>query len=65
MAVDFSQIPSSCFVLNEHLLENNLKLIASVQERSSVEIILDFKGFAMWSTFSQVKNTYNRQRLVR
>lgn len=55
MVVDFSQIPSPCFVLDEHLLEKNLKLIASVKERAGVDIILAFKGFAMWSAFPLVK----------
>jgi carboxynorspermidine decarboxylase len=55
MPVDFNQIPSPCFVLDEHLLENNLKLIASVKERAGIDIILAFKGFAMWSVFPLIK----------
>jgi carboxynorspermidine decarboxylase len=55
MPVDFQQIPSPCFVLDEQLLERNLQLIASVKERSGVDIILAFKGFAMWSAFPLVK----------
>ena len=55
MAVDFSQIPSPCFVLDEQILEDNLRLIASVKARAGIEIILAFKGFAMWSVFPQVK----------
>lgn len=55
MPVNFQQIPSPCFVLDEHALEKNLRLIASVKERAGVDIILAFKGFAMWSVFPQVK----------
>ncbi|MBN2807006.1 MAG: carboxynorspermidine decarboxylase [Prolixibacteraceae bacterium] len=55
MPVDFQQIPSPCFVLDEQLLERNLQLIASVKERAGVDIILAFKGFAMWSAFPLVK----------
>lgn len=55
MSVDFQQIPSPCFVLDEQLLEKNLRLISSVKERSGVEIILAFKGFAMWGVFPLVK----------
>jgi carboxynorspermidine decarboxylase len=55
MAVDFSKIPSPCFVLDEQLLESNLKLIASVKERAGIDIILAFKGFAMWGAFPLVK----------
>ncbi|HPR31621.1 MAG TPA: carboxynorspermidine decarboxylase [Prolixibacteraceae bacterium] len=55
MPIDFQQIPSPCYVLDEHLLEKNLRLIASVQERASVDIILALKGFAMWGVFPKVK----------
>jgi carboxynorspermidine decarboxylase len=55
MAIDFSKIPSSCYVLDEQLLRNNLDLIQKVSEGSGVEIILAFKGFAMWSVFPIVK----------
>lgn len=55
MAVDFSKIPSPCYVLDEQLLRQNLELIKHVQDASDVEIILAFKGFAMWSTFPIVR----------
>ncbi|HKK80809.1 MAG TPA: carboxynorspermidine decarboxylase, partial [Prolixibacteraceae bacterium] len=55
MAIDFSKVPSPCFVLDEHLLENNLKLIASVKKRAGIDIILAFKGFATWGVFPLVK----------
>ena len=55
MAVDFSQIPSPCFVLDEQLLVRNLKRIASVKEQAGIDIILAFKGFAMWNVFPLVK----------
>ena len=51
MSVDFSKIHSSCFVLDESLLRKNLELIASVQQKAGVQILLAFKGFAMWSVF--------------
>ena len=50
------KIPSPCFVLDEKKLIQNLKLINDVQKRAEIEIILAFKGFAMWSAFPQVKN---------
>lgn len=49
--IDYAQIPSPCFVLDEERLRNNLALIRSVKERANVEIILAFKAFAMWSVF--------------
>jgi len=55
MAVDFNQVPSPCFVLDENLLKKNLQLIASVKARAGVDIIMAFKGFAMWNAFPLVK----------
>jgi carboxynorspermidine decarboxylase len=51
MAIDFSNIPSPCYVIEETRLRDNLALIKEVKERSGAEIILAFKGFAMWGVF--------------
>lgn len=51
MTIDFSKIPSPCYVIEESRLRNNLRLIKDVKERSGAEIILAFKGFAMWGVF--------------
>ncbi|MEO9967246.1 MAG: carboxynorspermidine decarboxylase [Reichenbachiella sp.] len=48
-------IPSPCFVLQEEALERNLRLIQEVSDKAQIEIILAFKGFAMWSTFPLVR----------
>ncbi len=53
--IDISKVPSACFVLEERLLRKNLELLQSVQARTSVQIILALKGFAMYSTFPFVK----------
>lgn len=53
--IDFSKIPSPCFVLDESLLHNNLKLIKGVIDATDVKIILALKGFAMYSAFNIVK----------
>ena len=49
------QIPTPCYVLEEELLEYNLQLLGSIQQRSGAKIILALKGFAMWSTFGLVR----------
>ncbi|MCS7036549.1 MAG: carboxynorspermidine decarboxylase [Saprospiraceae bacterium] len=54
-SMDFSRIPSPCFVLDEALLRRNLELIHGVQQAAGVQIILAFKGFAMWSAFPLVR----------
>ncbi|NET55103.1 MAG: carboxynorspermidine decarboxylase [Symploca sp. SIO2E6] len=53
--IDYSQIPSPCYVLEEEKLMRNLELIDSVQQRAGITIILALKGFAMFSVFPLVK----------
>lgn len=53
------KIPSPCFVLNEEKLVRNLQLINHVQKSAGVEIILAFKGFAMWSVFPKIREYVN------
>jgi carboxynorspermidine decarboxylase len=53
--LDYSKIPSPTFVLEEKLLRQNLELINWVQKEAGIEIILAFKGFAMWSAFPLVR----------
>jgi len=51
MTIDFSKIPTPCYLIEEELLRKNLRLIQSVKEKAGVEIILAFKGFSMWRAF--------------
>lgn len=53
--IDFNQIPSPCYVLEEEKLRKNLELIKNVKERSGADIILAFKAFAMWKVFPIVR----------
>ncbi|MFZ5552441.1 MAG: carboxynorspermidine decarboxylase [Bacteroidota bacterium] len=55
MPVDLALVPSPCYVLEEELLRKNLQLIKNVQDEAGIEIILAFKGFAMWSAFPIVR----------
>ncbi|NIJ54030.1 carboxynorspermidine decarboxylase [Dyadobacter arcticus] len=55
MPINYSQIPSPCFVLEEELLRKNLQLIDSVQQAAGCKIILALKGFSMYSVFPIVK----------
>jgi len=52
MTVDYSKIPSPCYVIDEERFRKNLSLIRHVAEESGAEIILAFKGFAMWGVFN-------------
>jgi len=49
-----NDINTPCYICEEKLLENNLKLLDYVQQESGAKIILALKGFAMWSTFDLV-----------
>ena len=49
--IDYSKIPSSCYVIDEDRFRKNLSLIKHVSDESGAEIILAFKGFAMWGVF--------------
>ncbi len=53
--IDFSKIPSPCFVLEEKKLRRNLELIKSVKDNAGCTIILALKGFSMFSAFPIVK----------
>ena len=54
--IDYSKIPSPCYVLEEERLIRNLQLLQKVKKEAGVSIILAFKGFAMWSVFPTVRN---------
>lgn len=53
--INYNQLPSPCFVLDESRFRNNLELIREVQNRSGAQVILAFKAFALWSAFPIVK----------
>jgi len=55
MTIDFSKIPTPCYLIEEELLRKNLRLIQSVKKKAGVEIILAFKGFSMWKVFPIVR----------
>lgn len=47
-----NEIPNPCYVIEEDLLRRNLSLISHVAESAGVEVILAFKAFALWKSFS-------------
>ncbi len=49
--IDYKNIPSPSFVLEEDLLKKNLSLIKSVKDQAGVTIILALKAFSMWRVF--------------
>jgi carboxynorspermidine decarboxylase len=55
MPIDYKVIPSPCYVIDEARFRKNLALIKHVADESGAEIILAFKGFAMWGVFPILK----------
>lgn len=55
MMQNFDSVKTPCYICEEELLENNLKIFEYVQNKSGAKIILALKGFAMWSTFPLVE----------
>ncbi|MCX6254784.1 MAG: carboxynorspermidine decarboxylase [Bacteroidia bacterium] len=51
MPINYNILPSPCYVIDEERFRQNLSLIKDVSEKSGAEIILAFKGFAMWGVF--------------
>ena len=49
--IDYNILPSPCYVIDEERFRKNLSLINRVSIESGAEIILAFKGFAMWGVF--------------
>ncbi|HAA12809.1 MAG TPA: carboxynorspermidine decarboxylase [Cytophagales bacterium] len=53
--MDFSQIPSPCYVIDQGGLRRNLELLQRVQNEAGVDIILALKGYSLYPTFGMVK----------
>jgi carboxynorspermidine decarboxylase len=51
LAIDYKILPSPCYVIDEERFRKNLSRIKHVADESGAEIILAFKGFAMWGVF--------------
>lgn len=51
LQINYNILPSPCYVIDEERFRKNLSLIKYVAAESGAEIILAFKGFAMWGVF--------------
>jgi len=51
LPINYNILPSPCYVIDEERFRKNLSLIRQVSVESGAEIILAFKGFAMWGVF--------------
>ncbi|WP_010631531.1 carboxynorspermidine decarboxylase [Sporolactobacillus vineae] len=51
MNLDFNEVPSPGYVVDERLLVKNLKLLKSVQDRTGCKILLAQKAFSMFALY--------------
>jgi carboxynorspermidine decarboxylase len=51
LEINYTEIPSPCFVIDEQRFRRNLELIRTISAQSETEIIPAFKAFAMWGVF--------------
>ena len=54
MDIDYSALPTPCYILDERLLLRNLEILHSVQQRTGCKILLALKAFSMYSVFPLV-----------
>ena len=52
-----NNLPSPAWVLEENLLQNNLNILEDIQNRSGAKILLALKGYSLWASFPQIKQT--------
>src|SRR4030043_349781 len=51
MSIDFSKIQTPCYVIDEHLLRDNLAVIKKVREAAAIDILVSLKAFSNWGVF--------------
>ncbi|MFA6455126.1 MAG: carboxynorspermidine decarboxylase [Patescibacteria group bacterium] len=54
-ADDFKNLPTPGYIVDEKILERNLKILAKVQKQSGCKILMALKGFSMFSVFPLIK----------
>ena len=53
---DFKDLQTPCYVVSEARLEQNLKILESVQKITGCKILMALKSFSMFSAFPVIKN---------
>ena len=54
MDLDFTKVPTPCYVVDERLLIKNLEILKKVEEETGCRILLATKAFSMYETFPLV-----------
>ncbi len=53
--IDYSKIETPAYVIHEGVLEDNLKILKKVKDKTRAKILLALKGYAAWKTFPLIK----------
>ena len=53
--LDYTQVPSPCFVLDEARLRRNMEILDDIQKRGNVKIICALKGYSFWRSFPIIR----------
>lgn len=54
LTLDLDKMETPCFIVDEALIEDNLRILQSVIDRTDCKILLALKGYAMFATFPQI-----------
>lgn len=54
--MNYSTLPSPCYILSEEALLANLQILNLVQKEAGVSIICALKGFAFWPAFPVIRD---------
>ena len=53
--IDYTLLPSPCWLLEESKLIENVKQLNSIKKQSGAKILLALKGYALWQSFESIK----------
>ena len=53
--IDYSKIETPAYIIHEGVLEDNLKILKSVKDKTGAKILLALKGYAAWKTFPLIR----------
>jgi carboxynorspermidine decarboxylase len=52
---DINDLPSPCWLLEEHKLRKNMDIFERIQNESGAKILLALKGYALWKSFDIIR----------